>query len=283
MAGGYPLPPTEPPGGWKNDAQWIGNVEEWAREMMKMGFTPDDLAGIYKQHIGEKFPKNLMNSIRANNWLFPGANMLYEYDLDNHMKRRYAYTSKEGSRPQGEWEAMAPSEIDSVNQYFKWRDDPAHEWMIKATIDSSGPEGNPYAAWLRQWGNYYKDPNYTPPKTPGAQYPTRDIHRRPGYDSSGRPITTSTPGTTTPTPVTPTVPVTPTPIVPGGGGPKTPQGSSENYQRLSEISGPSSISSARGLGIIDNNTKFATDPGMSGTRGWGDITGPTQRRLRLRL
>lgn len=272
---GYPLPPKEPPGGWKNDAQWIGNVEEWAREMMKLGFTPDDLAGVYKQHIGERFPKNLMNSIRANNWLFPGADMLYEYDLDNHMKRRYSYTSKEGTRPRGEWEPMHPDEIAAVNQYYGWRNDPGHEWMIKATIDSSGPEGNPYAAWLRQWGKYYKDPNYVVPKTAGAQYPTRDIHRRAGYDSSGRPLKGEGETPTTAPVTTPVPPVKP-PLVPPDKNPRR-----TSYEALENIPGVSSLGSAKGLGLINNETRFATEPELNS--GWGDIGGPTKRKLRLRL
>lgn len=281
----YPLPPTEPPGGWKNDAQWIGNVEEWAREMMRIGYTPDDLAKVYQQHIGEKFPKNLMNSIRANNWLFPGADMMYEYDLDNHMKRHYTYNDPAipgAKKGPFEWEPMHPDEIAAVNQYYGWRNDPAHEWMIKATIDSSGGEGNPYAAWLRQWGDYYKRADYQVPKTPGKATAAHDIFNRPGYDASGRPINDGT----TPTPgITPTAPNTPGRPGPGERGPKTAStdaGTKEsNYARLTDLGGTSSVGTAKGMGLIGRDAKLASAPTFDSDKGWNASLGgpPVKRRF----
>lgn len=290
----YPLPPQEPPGGWKNDAQWIGNVEEWAREMMRLGFTPDDLARIYPMHVigangPEPFPKNLMNSIRANNWLFPGADMMYEYDLDNHMKRHYTYNDPANPGQQKgpfEWEPMSQDEINSLNQYFGWRDDPAHEWMIKSTIDSSGPEGNPYAAWLRQWGNYYKDENYKVPTTPGANkfsQPHDIFGPRSGFDpKSGKPVGPTTDnGPVKGAPAQPPMPSGPlgTPTAPLSAS-ATADRKNAAYSRLTSNQGISSLSAARGFGLINNETQFARNPSMGTTGGWNQFQTPTPRRFR---
>lgn len=176
---GYPTPPQEPPGGWKNNAQWIGNVEYWSEEMMKLGYNLDDIMGIYTHHIGEPYPKNLKNSILAKDMLFPGADMMYEYDLDHHQKRHYTYNSPEtesGQKGPFEWENMDPSEVATVGQYYNWRNDPKHEWMI----NDSG--GHPYQAWLAQWGDKYKQSGWQKSMTPGTtHFQAQDIHGRPGY------------------------------------------------------------------------------------------------------
>lgn len=291
---GYPLPPVAPDGGWKNDAQWIGNVEYWSEEMMKLGYGLDDIKKIYTQHIGDPFPKNLANSILAKNWLFPGADMLYTYDLQNHQKKLNQYTSNEGTKGPGEWQPMDPSEIAAVNQYYGWRNDPAHEWMIKQTIDSSGPEGNPYQAWLAQWGDKFKDPNFKPDmfaNPNGQAFKATDIHGRSGFDAAGRPLKPTAP-------VTPPKPTPPNPT-PVPGGPKVP-GSTNNdvskafgdpfstenannvaYGKQAGLvsSGGDSTGVSQGMGLTGPNTKFARAvPGTMGT-GWGDqMDMPTQRR-----
>lgn len=177
MANDYPLPPHEPPGGWKNQAQWIGNVESWADTMFRMGFNMSDVEKIYQNNIGERFPKNLKNSFLAKNWLFPGADMMYEYDLGGRQKRHFTYNSPEtesGKKGPFDWESMSPEEISAANQYFNWRNDPGHEWMLNQA------EENPYIAWLNQWSSKFKDPGFTPPN-PGKPTSPVDIFGRPGY------------------------------------------------------------------------------------------------------
>lgn len=293
---GYPLPPVAPDGGWKNDAQWIGNVEYWSEEMMKLGYDLDTIKGIYTKHIGDPFPKNLANSILAKNWLFPGADMLYTYDLASGKKKLNQYTSNEGTKGPGDWVDMDPSEKAAVNQYYGWRNDPAHEWMIKATINSSGPEGNPYQAWLAQWGDKYKDPNFELSMTPGnKQFQATDIHGRAGFDPSGRPkVTAPTKPTWNNDPANPNT----TPLVPGTRpGETTPFGSSAptavdksfgnpvnpndlNYARLgtSLSTSGNSLGEAFGSKMIAPNTNFARSVPGTMDGGWGNMGNPTTRK-----
>lgn len=221
MAGGYPSPPHEPPGGWKNDAQWIGNVQKWSEDMIRMGFGLKDVMKIYQDDIGEPFPKNLKNTIEGNDWLFPGQDAMYEYDLQNHKKKHFTYNDPEHPGQQKgpfQWEDMSPSEMASADQYYNWRNDEKNAWMFGATPDN--PEGHPYQAWLQQWGDRWKDPSWTPPKASGQRVATGDIFKRPGYDASGRktgnlqitkPITPLTPGGNGNVPIPP---ISPTPVTP---------------------------------------------------------------------
>ncbi len=207
--------PREPEGGWKNNAQWIGNVQKWTEDMIRQGFNLSDVMKIYQDEIGEPFPKNLKNTIEGNDWLFPGQDAMYEYDLAHHQKRHFTYNDPaQPGQQKGpfDWVPMEEGEIANANQYYGWRNDPSHAWMFGANAEN--PEGHPYQAWLQQWGNRWKDPGWTPPKAMGIPTTTQDIFHRPGYDASGRPINSQitkpiTPLTPSGTPTRPEKPINP--------------------------------------------------------------------------
>lgn len=147
-------------------AKWVGTFEDWAEKMMMMGYKVDDLPGIAAQ-AGETFPKNLIASIKAKNSLFPGADMLYEYDLDNYMKRSYPH--KNADYPEGtgygEWVKMDPSEMAAQKSYYGWKENPANYGSI-------GQFGeNPYNAWLAnsRGVNQPRAANDTNPRTVNGQ------------------------------------------------------------------------------------------------------------------
>jgi len=167
---GYPLPPQEPPGGWKNIAHYVANMEYWVETMLKMGFGLEEAFNIGGLRIGGP----LWNDFKAKNWLFPGADKAYEYDLDHHMKKLRQYTSNGETKGPGEWIPMDPSEIRDLNQYFGFRNDPGNEWKINATRSpgDNDPEGNPYVAWLRNWGDYYRSGDFKPPDEATWTMPT---------------------------------------------------------------------------------------------------------------
>lgn len=257
---GYPNPPHEPPGGWKNDAQWIGNVQRWAEDMARMGFDWKDVYKIYQDDIGEPFPRNLKNTLEGNDWLFPGQNAMYEYDLQNQRRRHYTYNDPEHPGQQKgpfQWEDMSAGEQATAAQYYGWRNDPRNAWMFGATAEN--PEGHPYLAWLQQWGERWKDPNWTPPKASGMTTPTKDIFGRPGYDASGRKIATTT------SPVTPGMPPLITPGLPGGdrrGDRGRGQGES-----VSQTSAANIIGTGGTLPKLTSNT----GPTIPNMEGWGNL------------
>lgn len=274
---GYPNPPHEPPGGWKNDAQWIGNVQRWAEDMIRMGFGLKDVMKIYQDDIGEPFPKNLKNTILGNDWLFPGQDAMYEYDLDNHMKRHYTYNSPEtesGKKGPFEWISMSPSEIDAATQYFHWRDDPRNSWMFGATAED--PEGHPYQAWLQQWGERWKDPAWTPPEASGKATMAQDIFKRPGYDASGRPI--NTPRTTGPS----TIPT----VTPGREGMEergdNKPGRGEDNRSLNVSTAPTSAPNLTGYGNPVPFNNINTTP-QTNSMGWSHQGLDPNRRRRKNL
>lgn len=114
----WPVPITHN-GQGMNMAHWVATYEDWAEKMMMMGYKADDLPGIAAQ-AGEIFPKNLLASIHAKDQLFPGADMLYRYDLQNHMKQSYDHNNAEGHVGPGEWVPMDPSEIAAADNYHGW-------------------------------------------------------------------------------------------------------------------------------------------------------------------
>lgn len=143
-----------------NQAKWIGTTENISEQLMQMGYPLQDIERMYFDAVGEPYPRSLHNSILAKNQLFPGADMLFEYDLDHHMKRSYPH--RNADYPQGtgygDWVAMDPAEVTAVNQYFDWRNNPANEWMINQA------NGNPYQAWLMRSGDRFKTPYWDPAK-----------------------------------------------------------------------------------------------------------------------
>lgn len=145
---GWTVPVTNN-GEGMNMAKWVGIWEEWMNRMLAAGFQIDDLPKIAEQH-GEKFPKSLIATATSKNTLFPSANMLFEYDLDNHMKRSYPHNSNEGEKGPGEWEPMSAEEVKSAADYYAWRENPKnYDW-----IDNKFG-GNAYNAYLSA-GNGYK-------------------------------------------------------------------------------------------------------------------------------
>lgn len=249
---GYPLPPREPAGGWKNQAQWIGNVEYWSEQMAKAGFTLEEFMSIYTKHTGDPYPKNLKNSFEAKKALFPGADMLNEYDMDNHMKRRFPHHSLEGDKGYGEWVPMSDSEIRAANQYHAWQNDPRNEWQILGSGD------NAYIAWLANWGDKFKSADWVGDTDPGWQMPSTDIHT--GADLGGG----WTPGRTMgmnvpPKPGAPNAPggtpTTPSPNSPGPTDP-IPQGVGNSGSWL------------RGTGAVTPGTPPTTGFAASTTGGW---------------
>jgi hypothetical protein len=261
---GYIAPPKEPPGGWKNQAQWIGNVEYWSEEMFKLGYSLDDLKKIYQSDIGEPFPRNLENSIKAKNWLFPGADMLQEYDLQHHQKRSYPHKNAEypEGTGYGEWTPMDPSEIAAANQYTDWRNNPGHEWMLGAT--AADPEGNPYQAWLAQWGDKFKDPGWKPSPNASSRMVATDIH-------TGKPLTTG--GNPPPPTTTPIAPVTPTPTPAGPNNPIDPLSSNTTSKYFGVA--PTSSSSVVGFGLGNSTPKVVNNGPTTPNSmlGWGDVSG----------
>jgi len=204
----YPAPPRAPAGGWKNDAHWIGNVQAWAEDMMQRGFGLGDFAKIYQNEIGEPFPKNLRNTILGNNWLFPGQNALYEYDLDNQRRRSMPHRNRdypEGTG-YGEWEDMMQGERDSASQYYNWRNNSGNEWMINEM------GGNPYQAWRAQWGQRFKREDWKPGVAEN-QFPTINPFTGKPYDSELKPNQGNGPLAPPPAPVTPS-PLPPNPDTP---------------------------------------------------------------------
>lgn len=145
---GWSVPVTNN-GEGMNMAKWVGIWEEWMNHMLAAGFQIDDLPKIAAQH-GEQFPKSLIATAKSKNTLFPSANMLFEYDLDNKMKRSYPHNSLEGQKGPGEWVPMSPEEIKSANDYYAWRENPKNfDW-----IDNKFG-GNAYNAYLSA-GNGYR-------------------------------------------------------------------------------------------------------------------------------
>lgn len=136
----WPVPITHN-GEGMNMAKWVGTYEDWATKMMMMGYSVDDLTGIAAQS-GEIFPKNLVASIKAKNTLFPGADMLYRYDLQNHMKQSYDHNNAEGHVGPGDWVPMDPSEIAAADQYNSWANNPGNAGYEAAFGN------NNYNAWL---------------------------------------------------------------------------------------------------------------------------------------
>lgn len=257
--------PREPAGGWKNDAQWIGNVQKWAEDMIRMGFDLKDVMKIYQDEIGEPFPKNLKNTIEGNDWLFPGQNAMYEYDLDNHMRRHFTYNDPEHPGQQKgpfEWEAMSEGEIAAVNQYFGWRDDPRNSWMFGATAEN--PEGHPYQAWLQQWGERWKDPNWTPPKAAGVATPTKDIFNRSGYDASGRPIK----------PNSGFGPLAPSPVTPGKEREREKPNKSMGTPGVvstAQTSAPNLVGYGNPVPVKSSNNGGPSIASVTNTQGWGQL------------
>lgn len=136
----WPVPVTHN-GAGMNMAQWVGTYEDWATKMMMQGYKVDDLPGIAAQ-AGEIFPKNLISSIKAKNTLFPGADMLYRYDLQGGMKQSYDHNNAEGHVGPGDWVPMDPSEIAAANQYHSWANNPGN-----AGYEAKFGDNN-YNAWL---------------------------------------------------------------------------------------------------------------------------------------
>lgn len=141
-------------GAGQNDAQWVGTYERWMNDMMGMGWNINDIVKM-AQDVGETFPKNLIATAHSKNALFPSANMLYEYDLDNHMRRSQPH--KNADYPEGtgygEWEPMTAAEQQDAKNYYAWRENPANY----ATIDKQY-QGNAYNAYLAMNKNP-NDPN----------------------------------------------------------------------------------------------------------------------------
>lgn len=132
-----------------NMAHWVGIWEEWMNRMLANGYQIDDLTRIAATQ-GEQFPKSLIATAKSKNTLFPSANMLYEYDLDNKMRRSYPHNNSQGMVGPGEWEPMTSSEIQSANDYYAWRENPKNYDFIDKSFG-----GNAYNAYLSA-GNGYK-------------------------------------------------------------------------------------------------------------------------------
>lgn len=134
-----------------NMAKWVGIWEEWMNRMLSNGFQVKDLPAIAAQH-GEQFPKSLLATATSKNTLFPSANMLFEYDLDNKMKRSYPHNNADypGGTGYGEWQPMDQSEVQSANDYYAWRENPKNYDFIDNKFG-----GNAYNAYLSA-GNGYK-------------------------------------------------------------------------------------------------------------------------------
>jgi hypothetical protein len=149
----WPVPATHN-GEGMNMAQWVGTFEDWAEKMMGMGYKVDDLPGIAAQ-AGETFPRNLIASIKAKNALFPGADMLYEYDMTGHEKRR-PWDSHDFSKGYMPWEQMDPSEIAAANSYHSWANNPSN-----AGYESSFGDNNYNAYLAATHGNHAARPGST--------------------------------------------------------------------------------------------------------------------------
>lgn len=137
----YPPVPRTNNGANMNMATWVGTYESWANQMMSLGYKLNDIISMVKQ-AGETWPKNLTASITSKNTLFPGADMLYRYDLDNHMKQSYDHNNADGHVGAGEWVPMDASEVDAANKYYAWRENPANAGVIAQYGD------NPYNAYV---------------------------------------------------------------------------------------------------------------------------------------
>lgn len=150
-AGDWPVPRTNN-GAGMNMAQWVQAWENWAYPMMAAGWNIDDLVKMAAAE-GEQFPKSLISTIKAKNTLFPQADPMAEYDLDNKMKRSFPHSSKEGEKGYGEWVPMEPWELQQANDYYAWRENPANY----RTIDQDF-RGNAYNAYLAATKNLHQAP-----------------------------------------------------------------------------------------------------------------------------
>ncbi len=141
--GDWPVPITNH-GAGMNMAQWVSTYEKFANDMMMAGWNIQDVKRIVEE-AGETFPKSLLASTTSKNALFPGANMLFEYDLDNKMKRSFPH--KNADYPEGtgygEWVPMEADEIAQQQDYYNWKEDHANYSMIDNQF-----QGNAYNAWL---------------------------------------------------------------------------------------------------------------------------------------
>lgn len=146
-------------GAGQNMAQWVGTYERWMNDMMGMGWNIDDIVKM-TQDAGETFPKSLIATAHSKNALFPSANMLYEYDLDNHMRRSMPHNNADypNGTGYGEWEPMTAGEQADARNYYAWRENPANY----STIDNQY-KGNAYNAYLAMNKNP-NDPNPTAKK-----------------------------------------------------------------------------------------------------------------------
>lgn len=123
-----------------NQAKWHATYESFANQAMAQGYTLAQIVSAV-QAAGETWPKDLSSSITSKNTLFPGADMGYQYDLDNHTKQRPVSYS-DPSLGMMDAVPMESSEIDAANKYYAWRENPANYGLIAQYAD------NPYNAYV---------------------------------------------------------------------------------------------------------------------------------------
>jgi hypothetical protein len=179
VTGQKPIPiPRTNNGEGMNMATWVHIWEEWGREMLRVGFLPDQLPAIAEAQ-GEHFPKSLVATFNAQDQLGPRADMLQQYDLAAGQQRSYPHINADYPEGTGfgEWQAIPDNVRSAQNDFFNWAYDPANA----AWIDKFG--GHAYAAWMAS------------PSGRGAPFA---LQKQQGFG----------------TPVTPTTPVPPVPVVP---------------------------------------------------------------------
>lgn len=135
-----PAVPITHNGAGMNQAQWHAAYESFANQAMAQGYTLNQIIAAV-QAAGETWPKDLTSSIQSKNTLFPGADMGYQYDLDNHTKQRPVSYS-DPSLGMMAAVPMDASEVDAANKYYAWRENPANFGLISQYGD------NPYNAYV---------------------------------------------------------------------------------------------------------------------------------------
>lgn len=188
LTGNRPLPiPRTNNGEGMNMATWVSIWQDWGREMLRLGFLPDQLPAIAEAQ-GEHFPKSLVATFNAQDALGPNADMLQQYDYDHFQQRSYPH--KNADYPEGtgfgEWGPIPQNVLQSHNDFYSWKENPANY----AWIDKFG--GHAYTAWMAS------------PTGRGAPFALQQNQQ--GFGSPVSPVTPVVPK--------PDVPVTPVPRYP---------------------------------------------------------------------
>jgi hypothetical protein len=232
VTGQAPIPvPRTNRGAGMNMAEWVHTYEDWGRDMLRLGFLPDQLPAIVAA-AGEEFPKSLVATFNAQDQLGPRADMLQQYDLAAGQQRSYPHNNADypGGTGFGDWQAIPDNVRSAQNDFFNWAYDPANaDWINKFG-------GHAYSAWMA---------------SPSGRGASGALQKQQGFG--------------TPPPVTPVAPTPPVPTEPVPAFPDSPTATASIGKPKSTQQITNELS-AYGNPLLAGGGDVST-PGFGGTTG----------------